>query len=85
MDIRLERIVRSLAAAGHRPTRRKCGLGQPSQRNADRAKDDVKAELIVDRIATAENIDINDEELNHETRTCSRSIAANPQKRCTLV
>ena len=36
------------------------------QRNADRAKDDVKAELIVDRIATAENIDVNDEELQHE-------------------
>jgi trigger factor len=32
----------------------------------DRAKDDVKAELVVDRIATEEKIDVTDEELNHE-------------------
>ena len=41
--------------------------GSPAQRASDeRATDDVKAELIVDRIATAENIDVTDEELNHE-------------------
>ena len=36
------------------------------KRNEDRAKDDVKAELIVDRIATAENIDVTEEEVEHE-------------------
>ncbi|HXL23496.1 MAG TPA: trigger factor, partial [Candidatus Dormibacteraeota bacterium] len=36
------------------------------RRQEDRAKDDVKAELIVDRIASAENIEITDEELQGE-------------------
>ena len=33
---------------------------------AKRAKDDVKAELIIDRIATKETIDVTDEEVTHE-------------------
>jgi trigger factor len=36
------------------------------RRQEDRAKDDVKAELIIDRIATAENIDVTDAEVNQE-------------------
>jgi trigger factor len=66
MDVRLERVVRSLAAQGIDP--RAVNLDWVSLRNGQqqRATDDVKAELIVDRIATAENIDVNDEELNHE-------------------
>ena len=66
MDVRLERVVRSLAAQGIDP--RAVNVDWVSLRNGQqaRATDDVKAELIVDRIATAENIDINDEELNHE-------------------
>ncbi len=66
MDIRLERMVRSLAQQGVDPRAVNVDWVALRQRNADRAKDDVKAELIVDRIATAENIDVNDEELQHE-------------------
>jgi trigger factor len=36
------------------------------RRQEERAKDDVKAELIIDRIASAENIDVTDEEVTHE-------------------
>jgi trigger factor len=36
------------------------------KRQQDRATDDVKAELIIDRIATAENIDVSDEEVQQE-------------------
>jgi trigger factor len=36
------------------------------KRQEERAKDDVKAELIIDRIATAENIDVTDEEVTHK-------------------
>ncbi len=36
------------------------------RKQEDRAKDDVKAELVVDRIATEEKIDVTDEELQHE-------------------
>ena len=35
-------------------------------RQADRAKDDVKAELIIDRIASVEKIDVTEEEVQHE-------------------
>jgi trigger factor len=66
MDIRLERVVRSLAAQGVDPRAVNVDWVTMRSRQKDRATDDVKAELIVDRIATAENIDVNDEELNHE-------------------
>jgi trigger factor len=36
------------------------------KRQEDRAKDDVKAELVIDRIATEEKIDVTEEELQHE-------------------
>lgn len=66
MDIRLERVVRSLAAQGVDPRAVNVDWVTLRRRQEDRARDDVKAELIVDRIATAENIDVTDEELNHE-------------------
>src|SRR5262249_35726925 len=66
MDIRLERVVRSLAAQGVDPRAVNVDWVTLRRRQQDRATDDVKAELIVDRIASAENIDVNEEELNHE-------------------
>jgi trigger factor len=36
------------------------------RRQEERAKDDVKAELIIDRIATAENVDVSDAEVTQE-------------------
>jgi trigger factor len=66
MDVRLERVVRSLAAQGVDPRAVNVDWVTLRRRQRERATDDVKAELIVDRIASAENIDITDEELNHE-------------------
>jgi trigger factor len=66
MDVRLERVVRSLAAQGVDPRAVNVDWVTLRRRQQPRATDDVKAELIVDRIASAENIDITDEELNHE-------------------
>jgi trigger factor len=66
MDVRLERVVRSLAQQGVDPRAVNIDWVSLRKRNQDRAKDDVKAELIVDRIATAENIDVNEEEVEHE-------------------
>jgi trigger factor len=66
MDIRLERVVRSLAQQGVDPRAVNIDWVSLRKRNEDRAKDDVKAELIVDRIATAENIDVTEEEVEHE-------------------
>jgi trigger factor len=36
------------------------------KRQEERAKDDVKAELIVDRIASTESIDVTEEEITYE-------------------
>jgi trigger factor len=66
MDVRLERVVRSLAQQGVDPRAVNIDWVSLRKRNEDRAKDDVKAELIVDRIATAENIDVTEEEVGHE-------------------
>jgi trigger factor len=66
MDVRLERVVRSLAQQGVDPRAVNIDWVSLRKRNEDRAKDDVKAELIVDRIATAENIDVTEGEVEHE-------------------
>jgi len=66
MDVRLERVVRSLAAQGVDPRAVNVDWVTLRRRQQERATDDVKAELIVDRIASKESIDVTDEELNHE-------------------
>jgi trigger factor len=66
MDVRLERFVRQLAGQGIDPRAVNFDWATLRSRQKDRASDDVKAELIVDRIATAENIDVTDEEVHHE-------------------
>lgn len=66
MDVRLERVVRSLAAQGVDPRAVNIDWVTLRRRQEDRARDDVKAELIVDRIATAENLEVTPEELRHE-------------------
>jgi trigger factor len=66
MDVRLERVVRSLAQQGVDPRAVNIDWVSLRRRQEDRAKDDVKAELVIDRIATEEKIDVTDEELDHE-------------------
>jgi trigger factor len=66
MDVRLERVVRSLAAQGVDPRAVNVDWVSLRKRQQERATDDVKAELIIDRIASVENIDVTDEEVQHE-------------------
>jgi trigger factor len=66
MDVRLERVVRSLAAQGVDPRAVNVDWVSLRKGQQERAMDDVKAELIIDRIATAENIDVTEEEVEHE-------------------
>jgi len=66
MDVRLERVVRSLAAQGVDPRAVNVDWVTLRRRQEDRARDDVKAELIIDRIATAENIDVTEEDVTRE-------------------
>ena len=66
MDVRLERVVRSLAQQGVDPRAVNIDWMSLRRRQEERARDDVKAELVVDRIATEEQIDVTEEELQHE-------------------
>ncbi|HUN61397.1 MAG TPA: trigger factor [Candidatus Sulfotelmatobacter sp.] len=66
MDVRLERVVRSLAQQGVDPRAVNVDWVSLRKRQEDRAKDDVKAELVIDRIASEEKIDVTEEELQHE-------------------
>jgi trigger factor len=66
MDVRLERVVRSLAQQGVDPRAVNVDWVSLRRRQEDRAKEDVKAELVIDRIASEEKIDVTGEELDHE-------------------
>ncbi|MBI3668962.1 MAG: trigger factor [Acidobacteria bacterium] len=66
MDVRLERAVRSLAAQGVDPRAVNVDWVSLRRRQRDRAVEDVKAELILDRVATAENIDAEEQEVERE-------------------
>jgi trigger factor len=66
MDSRLERTVRSLASQGVDPRAVNVDWVALRSRQKDRSIEDVKAELLLDRIATAENIEVSDEEVDKE-------------------
>jgi trigger factor len=66
MDVRLERTVRQLTAQGIDPRQVNVDWASMRERQRDRAIDDVKAELLIDRIADAEKIEVSDEELDKE-------------------
>jgi trigger factor len=66
MDARLERVVRSLAGQGVDPRAVNVDWVSLRSRQRQRATDDVKAEIILDRVATAENIDATEEEVEKQ-------------------
>lgn len=66
MDTRLDRAVRSLAAQGVDPRAVNVDWVSLRRRQHDRAVADVKAELLLDRIAEAEKIEATDEDVDKE-------------------
>ena len=66
MDTRLERMVRSLASQGVDPRGMNVDWAALRSQQRDRSVTDVKAELLLDRIATAEKIDATEEEVEKE-------------------
>jgi len=73
MDIRLERVVRSLAAQGVDPRAVNVDWMSMRQRQRERAVDDVKAELLLDRIATEEKIEATEEDVEKEIAALAES------------
>jgi trigger factor len=66
MDARLERAVRSLAQQGVDPRGVNVDWAAMRARQKDRAVEDVKAELILDRISTAEKIEADEADVEKE-------------------
>ena len=66
MDSRLERTVRSLAAQGVAPRAVNVDWVALRNRQRERSTEDVKGELLLDRIASAENIDVSEEDLEKD-------------------
>jgi trigger factor len=66
MDSRLDRTVRSLAAQGVDPRGINVDWAGLREKQRERAIDDVKAELLLDNIATAEKIEVSEEDSNQE-------------------
>jgi trigger factor len=67
VDARLERGLRALAQQGMQPDdMRKLDFGRMRAAQRDEAEREVRASLVVDRIAEAENVTISDKELDDE-------------------
>ncbi|MGB7022732.1 MAG: trigger factor [Candidatus Acidiferrales bacterium] len=74
MDARLERMIRTLAAQGVDPRAVNVDWVAMRQRQRERAERDVKAEILIDRIGTAQNVEVSEEELEKEfARLAERS------------
>ena len=69
MDVRLERVVRSLAAQGVDPRAVNVDWVSLRRNQRDKAVNDVKAELLLDRIAEAEKIEATDDDVEREIAT----------------
>jgi trigger factor len=72
MDARLERAVRSLASQGIDPRAVNVDWVSLRNRQRERAVEDVKAELILDRIATNEKIDADEADLDREIEALAK-------------
>jgi len=79
MDSRLERTVRSLAAQGVDPRAVNVDWVSAPQPPKGSRVEDVKAELLLDRIATAENIDATDEDVEKRVERWHSAVAS-PQQ-----
>lgn len=66
MDVRVERMARALAAQGVDPRAVNVDWVALRAKHQDNAVKDVRAELLLDRVALAEKIDTTDEEVTHE-------------------
>jgi trigger factor len=73
IDIRLERGLRALAAQGLTAEQmKKMDLPRLRAGQRDQAVHDVKAALLLERVAEKENIQVSDEELNHELESLAK-------------
>jgi trigger factor len=73
IDLRLERGLRALAAQGMKmEDMKKMDLPRLRAGQRDQAMNDVKSSLLLERIADLENIQVSDDELNHEIEALAK-------------
>jgi len=73
IDVRLERGLRALAAQGMRPEdMKKVDLNRLRAGQREQAIQEVKASVLLDKIADAEKIEVGDEEVNREIEALAR-------------
>jgi trigger factor len=80
IDVRLERGLRALAAQGMRAEdMKKMDLNRLRAGQRDQAVNEVKASLLLDKIADAENIQVTDEEIDHEVDALAKQSKQTPE------
>jgi trigger factor len=80
VDVRLERGLRALVAQGMRAEdMKKMDLNRLRAGQREQAVQEVKASLLLDRIADAEKIEVSDEEIDHEIEALARQSKQTPE------
>ncbi|HEV2400811.1 MAG TPA: trigger factor [Candidatus Sulfotelmatobacter sp.] len=80
IDLRIERGLRALAAQGMKmEDMKKMDLPRLRAGQRDQAVQDVKSSLLLDRIAELENIDVGEDELNHEVEALATQTKQAPE------
>jgi trigger factor len=80
IDVRLERGLRALAAQGMRAEdMKKMDLNRLRGGQRDQAVQEVKASLLLDKIAEAEKIEVSDEEVDHEIQALAQQSKQTPE------
>jgi trigger factor len=80
IDLRVERGLRALAAQGMRAEdMKKVDLNRLRAGQREQAIQEVKASLLLDKIADAEKIEVGDEEVNREIEALARQSKQTPE------
>ncbi len=79
IDLQLERGLRALAAQGMRPEElKKMDLGRLREGQRERAVEEVKASLLLEKVAEEEKIEVSDEEINREVEALATQSKQTP-------
>jgi trigger factor len=79
IDVRLERGLRALAAQGMRSEdMKKMDFNRLRAGQKEAAEREVKASLLLDKIADAEHIEVSDEEIDHEVQALATQTKQSP-------
>ena len=80
VDIRLERGLRALAAQGMKPEDiKKMDLNRLRAGQREQALQEVKASLLLDKIAEEEKIEVSDEEIDREVEALAKQSKQTPE------